>query len=346
MLAANFCALGLPSALPRQPANAGEQATLGLLVSVAPLPLIAAICLGYGMLVGADAREAQTIATFALAGAFLGQVNVLQCLYVVQRRPVWAPLASIIHLAGIAVAARAPDLLHFSALLLASRALGCAAGFVPLHYGRVGFRQFRRTVVEGACFLPLDLFTLVSEQAATPVLSLALTRPELGLFGLMRQFLTVADTPGWSYIQSRYPAMISELDQIGPALARSNERLSWIVTVGVLAAAVPAALLVYRLPVLLEILPVVMLPLPARYLSNFCDQALRARGQTRECMFLGILKTVASLALLLILARAFGMWGAVVATAAASLVTGLLYRWRLRTLFPCLLPAARVWRFA
>jgi O-antigen/teichoic acid export membrane protein len=89
-----------------------------------------------------------------------------------------------------------------------------------------------------------------------------------------------------------------------------------------------------------------MLPLPARYLSNFCDQALRARGQTRECMFLGILKTVASLALLLILARAFGMWGAVVATAAASLVTGLLYRWRLRTLFPCLLPAARVWRFA
>lgn len=344
--ASHLFGLGLASALPRRAIGDGERATIGLLASLATLPLLASCAGAYGLLLGNDPRDAAAIALFAFAGALGGALGVQQSLYVLQERTRWAPLAPALQLAGLGVAALMPSLLGFALALAASRLAGVVLGFAPLRFARCKVPQVRGAVAEGLRFASLDLLGSAGDALAMPFVEANLTRAEIGLYGLARQFVTVADTPGWSFLQTRYPALIADLSGVGPEVARRNERLAWASALASLAAACVVAPLVYGLPELVPLLLVLLVPSSARYLGFFCDQALRADGRVRECVLLGLARVGLSLVVLPGLAALFGLWGLAGGVAGLSLAFALLSRWRLLAHHPRLLPAPRPWKLA
>jgi O-antigen/teichoic acid export membrane protein len=337
---------GLPSALPRFQASEGARATAGALLSTLAILPFAALAFAYSAIMGHGPDEMVAVLALALAGALIGQVNVQQTLYVLQGRTLWAPLAPTVHLLGTGLALLAPTFLDFTLILLVTRALGCVAGFLPLAFDRVDLRRIRPALAEAFRFAPLDIVGLLADQLPVVLLAVLLDRAELGLYGLIRQFVSVADTPGWSYVLSNYPALVRDVGASASALARGNERLAWISAAASLVASSALAVTVYRVPAILPALPLVLLPLPARYLNNFCDQALRASGHVRDCLMLCLMKSVLSLVLFSALATSQGFWGAVAASALLSLLAGLLYRWRFLARFPDVLRPIRPWRLA
>ena len=328
---------GLPNALPRSGASDGGRATLGLALSTAACVPVAAACIAYASLVAPDATV--PVACLAMAGALVGQVNVQQTLYVLHRRPLLAPVAPGVHLAGAVLAAAAPDFATFAVALLVSRALGCVAGFVPLAYARASRADLAEATGAGSRFAPVDVACLLSEQVPILVLDGMLGRSEVGLYGLVRQFVAVADTPGWSYVLSRYPEMVAQPVSGTRSVARGNARLGWACGLGTLAAASAMALAVYRLPALVPLLFAPLLAVPARYLNNLCDQSLRASGHVWDCMALALAKVALSLALSAGLAALFGLPGAVAALALLSVASALAYRARLLAVHPGSVPS-------
>jgi Na+-driven multidrug efflux pump len=156
----------------------------------------------------------------------------------------------------------------------------------------------------------------------------------------------VADTPGFSFVFNRYPLLVSDPDRARPEVARQNERLSWFSAAGTFIVASLAALLLYRLPILVLALPFVLLPMPVRYIGNFCDQVFRAAGMIRECAALTAVKIVVALLLFGSLTALWGFWGAVAAFGLNSLFGGLLYRRLFTDRFQGVLRPATPWRLA
>lgn len=339
-------AMGLSNALPRLGTANGERATVSLIAWVAILPPTVVVCAAYGLAVGTDPAEAAAIAMFAAGGSAFGPLGTQQMLYLLQGRTRWAPLAPAVQLAGIGLATFSTDLVWFAAVLTASRLLGCAIGFALLEFRRTSASGVAAAIHEGLRFLPLDLLAAASDLGAIPLLAGFLSRSELGLFGLARQFVSVADTPGWSYVQSRYPGMVADFGAVASDVAKRNEEISFASAAAVLLLASATALAIYRQPALLPVLPLALLPLPARYMNNFCDQALRACGRIRECALLGGAKLAISLTVFLVLPPISGFWGAVAASAAVSWVSGYAYRRGLLAIYPESLPHFRIWRFA
>jgi O-antigen/teichoic acid export membrane protein len=337
---------GLANALPRLTLGNGERAAIALTAWLLALPALAVACAFYGAALGRDWGEVQTIALFAWGGGLLGQLGTQQMLYILQGRTRCAPLASLVHLAGIGAALLAPDLNRFALVLTATRLLGCLLGFAPLSFTRFRRDQLALAVHEGAKFVPLDLIAMASEMASVPILAMFLSRAELGLFGLARQFVTVADTPGWSYVQTHYPMMVSDVGSVAAKVARRNEVIAWWTAAAVFPIASLMALAVYHLPALVVVVPVTLLPLPARYMNNFCDQALRAVGRLRECALLAVAKLVFSVVVFVAMTCFFGFWGAIGAFAILSWVSGLAYRRCLLACYPEILCPPRLWRLA
>jgi hypothetical protein len=67
-----------------------------------------------------------------------------------------------------------------------------------------------------------------------------------------------------------------------------------------------------------------------RYKSYLFGQALRAVGRVDAVTWLGGAKLVAALILITAGTRAAGVWGAIVALACCSLLSGLAYEWAYR----------------
>jgi O-antigen/teichoic acid export membrane protein len=337
---------GLPSALPRFRASQGARATVGLGVSCAAILPVLAIVIGYAFVMARSEEERIAIVALSLAGALVGQVNVQQTLYILQKRTLYAPVAPAIHLIGTVAIMMAPSFHAFALYLLGVRALGCVAGFALLTFERADLRRARPAIAETLRFAPLDIGNLLADQLPVVLLAVLLSRAELGLYGIVRQFVSVADTPGWSYILTKYPALVDDMDGNAQPVARRNEQLSWLSAAASLAASTMMVLVVYRIPVVIPALPLVLLPLPARYLNNFCDQALRAGGLIRDCAWLTVIKALLSLTLFGMLAAYAGFWGAIAASALLSLFSGLLYRHRFNLRYPDVLRPVRPWRFA
>lgn len=339
-------AAGLANALPRQDIGDGARAAIALTATLALLPVLAVAAALYGWGVAADRHEALAVAAFTFSGGALGQINVLGCLYVLQRRTWAAPLAPALHLGTVLAAAAAPDVTGFALILAAGRTLGSLIGFLPLSLARVRLPEWRRAIADSVRFVPLDLMALLADQLPVLLVAPWLSRHELGLIGLSRQFVTLADTPGWSYVQAEYPRLVRNLKESAGDIARRNNRLAWASCAATAATAAAMAYLVYDSPALVPVLAVMLLPLPARYLNHFCDQALRASGRVGDSGTLAAAKIVLSALLTLAAVTAFGFWGAVAASALLGAAAGLLYRWRVTALFPGLLPPLRPWSLA
>jgi O-antigen/teichoic acid export membrane protein len=346
LLGAMAVAFGLPSALPRMAGGGGAKASVGLIVSCASLVPVALGIAIYALGFGRSRAEIISIIAIALSNSLIGLVNIQQMLYVIQGKTHWSPFVPLIHLLGTGAAMLAPNFEQFALTLLAFRAFGSAVGFAPLEYARPEAGQALRAVREASRFAPLDVAGLLSEQLPVAFLSVLLSRTDLGLYGLLRQFVTVAETPGWSHVLSHYPKLTDDLIKHGSSVAQSHQRIAWLSATAVLGAASTMAIAVYKVPSILPAIPIVLATVPARYINNFCDQALRAAGMFRDCFLLTLQKTIVSLSLFGVLAWAFGLWGAIVASALFSLISGLLSREKVNQRFPGLLRTLRPWRFA
>lgn len=346
-LGGHMVTLGLQSALPRARMSPRAGATVGLVVSIAMSIAIVPLIVLYAAQLAHSWEEAVAIAALATAGALGGQNNVAQILYVMQGRQIAAPIMPMVYLAGIGVAIVVSGTLSgFALTLLGARVAACVLGFAPIGYERVTPSQIWRTVSESVRFTFLDVAGLLAEQLPIVLLSGILTRAELGVIGLLRQFLTVADTPGFTLVFNNYPKLVDGAEGLLPRLAKQNERLSWFAALGTFCAASMAAVLVYGLPILVAALPVMLLALPSRYIANFCGQAFRAAGMIRQCVWLAAANIAVSIPLFTGLATIWGLWGAVAAFAFQSMVSGLLYRYVFVRRFPGAFRPIRPWRLA
>jgi hypothetical protein len=343
-LGGHLVCLGLQSGLPRMKLSHGSRVTIGVLASSLVAIAILFFIVVYALVVAQNAEEAVAIAALAAAGALGGQNNVAQILYVMQGRQHLAPIMPAIHIAGIAIAASAASLPTFGIILLCTRIAASIVGFLPLSYAWTSFADVATTIRASVRYASLDAAGMLAELLPIVLISGLLTREELGLIGLLRQFLTVADLPGYSMVFNAYPSLVQDPDRVGPELARANERMAWKSALGTLVLASAAAVVVYGAPVLAAALPIVLLSLPARYITNFCDQALRAAGLVREAAALTIMQVAIALPAFWLLSYVAGFWGAVAAFSGCSLVTGLVYRWAYLRRFSGAFRPLRPWR--
>lgn len=345
-LGAHLVCFGLPSALPRMSLSNGQRAMLGLISSTGFALLLLPVIALFAVLMAHSPAEAIAIGAIAFSGAWVGQATVTQILYILQGKNQFAPLVPGIHLIGTGLAALTSSFEGFALILMATRIGGCLVGFLPLAFERLRFNEGRRMLRSSVGYVPLDMMGLLAEQIPIMLMSGLLTRAELGILGLLRQFVTVADSVGWTHVLNNYPDLVRDPEKAAPRVAQRNEQLAWMAGAGTFVLASFAAIVVYKVPVLVPALILVLVPLPARYIASFCEQALRAAGKVRDCGILAVIRIVVGALLFWGFAQAWGFWGAVAASGLFSVFSGLLYRSRYLSLFPGHFRTIRPWRFA
>lgn len=333
-LLALFTGMGLPSSLPHSTAlSEGRKASSGLMATFIAAPPAIAASLVFGWAVGRNAEEALAIAIFALSGHLFGQGNVLQTLLVMQRRARFAPLPHAVHGAGIAAAALlAHGLFEFGCILLAFRVAGNLAGFAMLRMERASARDVWTVVSGGRGFLSVDIVLVLSEELPPLLLSYLIPREAMGIFGICRQLLSAALTPGWSFVQSKYPDLV--LQKLAPAheVARRNMQIALSAAAAAFAGSAFLALLIYRLPVLIPAMAVLLLTLPAGYATYHYELFIRAAGDVQASNELAAAKAVVAVGLFWLLGSAFGLWGGLTAAAIVPVLAALAYRFRFQSI--------------
>jgi O-antigen/teichoic acid export membrane protein len=285
--------------------------TAALIVVPLSLPFIVAL----GLIAGHSLEEAAVIAVLSLGGCFFAQTNLANSLQVLQARAeqsIIPPAANFIGL--IAAGVFGSSYLLFASILAAFRFIGTLSAFLCLERARIRMSFFWSQVRAGAHFLTADILNLGSDQVTVLVASFLMSRTDLGVFGLCRQMLTVSDTPGWSQVQAKYPAIVADPPGSVAELRRTMPRLGAICGAIVATLTVPLGLLVYHSPLFMILAPVLLASVPLRYLLTVYDVALRAVGAIMATNRVTLIR--AALGLILIPGGAWfgGAAGAVIAT--------------------------------
>ena len=113
----------------------------------------------------------------------------------------------------------------FALLLLIFRLVGIAATFCWLPMQSVSPTRFWAHLRPSLGFLSADLVNYGSDQILIVAISYMLSRDELGVIGLCRQIVGVADAPGWAMVQAAYPAIVADPISEVP---RFYSRLVWL----------------------------------------------------------------------------------------------------------------------
>ena len=183
-----------------------------------------------------------------------------------------------------------------------------------------------------------DLLTLLSEQSTPLLLASMASRSELGLFRLCQQMLTAADSPGWSFVQSRYPDLVRGTSALRERIYAQTRSLSWGAVAVCLVVSAFLAYYVYQIPTLAGMMSILSVTLIWRYKNNYFEQRFRAMGQLGTTTGLAVAKLATSVVLSFLFIRAYGAWGAVLALSALSVMAGVVYERTFRWLLPA--PAA------
>ncbi|HEX8374057.1 MAG TPA: hypothetical protein VF606_02645, partial [Geminicoccaceae bacterium] len=274
---------GLPFSLAREGAGVAERNATGLAASALVVPLALPAIALYAWLASRGVEEAVAVGLLALGGLFFAQVNVLNALLVLQGRVQLSFIPPLANLAGLGVAAAtASSLAGFAAVLALFRLAGVAMVYARLDLAPVAPRAVLARVRAGAAFLTTDAINLGSDQLVLLLVSYLLPREALGLVGLCRQLMTVAETPGWSLVQSRYPELVSRAGAGFPHLRGRIVRLSLLCSAVTLPAAWLLGTQLYEAPALCPLAVVFAAALPARDLGNLYEQTMRALGAVRS----------------------------------------------------------------
>jgi O-antigen/teichoic acid export membrane protein len=312
---------GLTYGLARLPITEREKNTLGAFACLIVMPLSLPIVVGLGVAAGHSAHEVASIALLALGGPFFAQTNIVNALQVLQGKAAQSVLPPLGNLAGLLIGTACGGPLAVFALVLAvCRFAGVAACFAFLPLGRLRLRDTLAHMREGTRFLTADALLLATDQATIIISSYLMSRAELGLFGLVRQMLTLSDTPSWSRMQAAYPAMVADPAGVFPGFRRSMLAFGAVFAAGVAAATVPLGLFVYHLPRFAILAPLLMTIVPLRYVMGSFDMRLRAMGLVARTNRLCLLRGGLSLLLVPVAAWRGGALGGVLATMAQNVI--------------------------
>lgn len=318
---------GLVYVFARTDTPEGEKNALGLMAAWVILPLSLPFVIALGLIAGRNPEEAAVIAVLSMGGPFFAQANVANALQVLHGRAwqsIIPPTANFIGL--IAAAAFGSTYLTFALLLALFRFAGTFSAFLCMPRTRISFSYFWTHVRAGAHFLTADILNLGSDQFTVLLASYVMSRGDLGLFGLCRQMLTVSDTPGWSQVQAKFPAMVSDPARTFPELLRMMPRLGAFCAAAVAVLTAPLGLFVYRSTQFMILAPLLLSSVPLRYLLTVYDANLRAIGAVMKTNRVSLLR--AALALLIIPACAWygGALGAILGTMVHTAVSLYLTR--------------------
>jgi O-antigen/teichoic acid export membrane protein len=288
------CSVGLPYSLARAAEPVAEKNAIGMLASLLIMPVSFPLIGLYGYLAGQDLEEAIVISLLACGGWFFAQTNIFYALFVLQDRVRLAIIPPIVNIVGIAVAAAfANSLLVFAATLVVARLVGIFGICLRLPYRAVSPRRLWRHLYPSLGILSADLVNYGSDQLLVLAMSYLVNRQELGILGLSRQIVSIADIPGGSLLQTAYPAMVQDPQAELTMTRKRMLTLAGLTMVGCAGLALPLGIWVYRVPLLPAYAALLLTSLPARYILSLCETYLKAIHQLRTLNWLAVLRGVA-----------------------------------------------------
>ena len=328
---ATVCALGLGAYLPRLRQSHGQSCFAALVLFLAQLPVVVPLLALYAGAQAQDRGEWLVIFLIALSGFFIGLQNLGMMLSIMIRRFHPGLIAPLCETVGLLIGWLLCDSATALALtLLAARVVSVLVIWSGFRLERLPLRRVLGIGRAGGRWLAPDLLGLLGEQAAPLVLAAFVTRGELGVFRLCQQLLMAADSPCWTFVQSKYPQMVDS----GPAFVErvhgQLRRIALVVAVALALGATLLAFVFFHVPQVAPLMAILSAALLWRYKSYLFGQALRAVGRVDAVTWLGAGKLAVALLLITAGTHLAGVWGAVIALACCSLLSGLAYEWAYR----------------
>jgi O-antigen/teichoic acid export membrane protein len=318
--------MGLPSHLPRLRAAHEKLSFAALAIQLAMLPVFGATVYGYARLQATDPRESATIFVVAIGGVLIGASNTGLMLSIMRSRFLPGLLSPLCEAVGILVgAALATSGLALATYLLMGRLAGATVIWSGFRFQSVSMRRVAAIARRGIGYSVPDLLALLSEQSAPLLLATMATRADLGLFRLCQQMLNAADTPGWTFVQSKYPELVRDRPGVSEHVYEQVRRLGAVAAVMCVAGSIVLATDVYRIPTIGWMMAVLAPSLFWRYKNNYFEQRFRATGQLAVTTTLSLLKLCAAVPVFFLAIQTRGAWGAIWALAALSVVAGITY---------------------
>jgi O-antigen/teichoic acid export membrane protein len=324
---ANVCPLGLHAYLPRVKQSHGQSCFAGLVLFLVQLPAVLGVLVLYAWTMAHGAQEQRIIFLAAFSGYFIGLANLGMMLSIMTRRFYPGFLAPLCETAGLlagSLLARTPDGLAVSLLL--SRIVSAFVIWMGFRLERVAPDRVTEIAGSGMRYLTPDVLALLSEQCAPLLLAHFVSRSELGIFRLCQQLLMAADSPGWTFVQSKYPQMVEGGAEFVDEVHRQVRRIGLTASVLCLLGSAFLALWFFHTPVVALLMTMLSASLVWRYENYLFGQALRAAGRVRVLTALGFAKLLGALVIFYLATDAAGLWGAVPALALLSVVSGVTYQ--------------------
>jgi O-antigen/teichoic acid export membrane protein len=332
-LLASLAPMGLPSHLPHLRVAHSKLCFSAVVIHASTLPFFGLLLYGYASVEAHSTSEQLTIFIVTLGGLLVGFSNTGMMLSIMRRRFYPGLLGPICEaLAILAGGFAAKSSVGLAMFLLWGRFITVLIVWGEFQFRRVSARQVICIAKRGIGYAMPDVLALFSEQSAPLLLAGMVSRAELGEFRLCQQMLTAADTPGWTFVQSRYPDLVRGSSELSEHIFARTCNLGWVAATVSLFVSAFLAYYVYRIPALAGMMALLSATLVWRYKNNYFEQRFRAMGQLRTTTILGLMKLVASFILFFLLIRAYGGWGAVSALAALSVVSGFTYQYAFRQL--------------
>jgi O-antigen/teichoic acid export membrane protein len=328
---ANVCPLGLHAYLPRLKQSHAQSSFAGLMLFLAQLPFVLVLLGAYAWAQAQSAAEQRIIFFAAFSGYFIGLANLGMMLSIMVRRfypGLIAPLCETVGLLAGSSLAQTPD--GFAITLLASRMASVLVIWGGFRFERLSLGRIAEIAGNGVRYLAPDVLALLAEQSAPLLLARVVSRSELGIFRLCQQLLMAADSPGWTFVQSKYPQMVEN----GPAFVddvhRQVRRIALTASVLCVVVSTVLAMMFFDTPVVAPLMAILSACLVWRYENYLFGQALRATGRIRIVTALGLAKLIAAVGFFYLATLSGGVWGAVIALTLLSVLSGITYQWLYR----------------
>jgi O-antigen/teichoic acid export membrane protein len=320
--------LGLPSCLPRIKQPHERLCFAGIVLQLVALPVIACVVAAYAKVAGHDASEQRIVFLVALSGCAIGFSNTGLMLSIMLRRFYPAAVAPLFETIAIIVSGLSgASPVAVAGYLLGSRIIGALVIWSGMRVSPMSWRRLLFILRTSVGYMAPDAIAMFSEQIAPLMLQMVTTRAELGLFRLCQQMLNASDTPGWSYVQSKYPELVHGDASLFASVRLSVNRLSILASAICLTGSAVLAVWVYHLPAIVPMMCLLSATLFWRYKNNLYEQSFRASGQVGTSTLLGTMKLLCAGAGFYLLIRWDGVWGGVLALAVLSIAGGLIYEW-------------------
>jgi O-antigen/teichoic acid export membrane protein len=332
--------LGLISHMPRVKQKHQCVCYSALLLQGAVLLPVVLLVLAFAKVEAQRPEEVSLIALVSFGGFITSAMNVGLMLRIMKKSFCPGAMAPICETAGLVIgAAVATSAVQLVICQLSGRSVGLILTWSGLRFAPLSFARIVCIARRSVQYAIPDALAMLSEQIAPLLLGIMISRAELGMFRLCQQFLTGADTPGWAFVQSKYPDLVGASSVQMNTIRLQVQRLSMIASVGCCIGSCAIASFAYHLPTLDYMMVFLSGSILWRYQNHFFDQAIRAAGRVRISNVLAVGKLVLAFMLFVPLVACFGVWGAVVALGALSVIAGFGYstmfsRSKLYTLHP------------